>query len=167
MLQRVKGLYLLLFFCWVFSNATMLVAQSTTIYRPSAYSGGRYINPAYAYDGISSTYSYANESNNLGANEYWYGFSAVLGTPSSVKLKITSSVGGSTGATALLAYSTDGGVNWTYIYSGVHTRSQQTDDVVLSNSQDLTKVRVEAQVYAPITTGIQQNIYEIWIEVTE
>ena len=166
--------------CWIFSNGTMLVAQSatqstTTIYRPSAYSTPGYNNPANAYDGNSTTYSLGNGSGYSGNccnDEKWHGFSAVTGTPTSIVLKVTSQVGGTSPCSALLAYATDGGGNpdtYKYIYTGALNRSQRTDDVTLSNSQDLTKVLVQGEVSCPLGSyaGIQQLIYEIWIEVTE
>jgi len=174
MTERVRPAYLLLFFCWILSNATMLVAQTTTIYRPSAYKPSNYNNPRNAFDGNSTTYSLGNGSGYAGAccaAETWYGFSAAAGTPTSIKLKVTSQVGGTSPCTALLQYAMDGGGNpltYTSIYALAVNRSQRTDDITLSNSQDLTKVVVYGQVNCPngSQAGIQQLVYEIWIEVT-
>jgi hypothetical protein len=142
--------------------------------RPST-SSGTYLNPASAYDGSFTTYSYGTVTQSLkGAKsktETWSGFSSAPPGASGMQLNINSSATTQTGGTAEIDYSLNGGTTFTSVYFLENTsRGQQTDSIALSNTQDLTKVRVKGNVYAfsdgTYNTTSMQKVYEIWISGT-
>lgn len=143
--------------------------------RPTA-SSGTYLNPASAYDGSFTTYSYGSVTQSLkgtkSKTETWSGFSSAPPGASGMQLNINSSATTQTGGTAQLEYSLDGGTTFTSVYFLENTsRGQQTDSIALSNTQDLTKIQVKANVFAfsdgTYNTTSTQKVYEIWISGTD
>jgi len=105
-------------------------------------------------------------------SERWYGFPSGAGTTPKV-LKIASAVSLKTteipGPSAGVQYSLDSGIHWTLVYlQEGSSRTQTTDSITLPNTQDITQVRVWADVQGPDpeATGsyVRQYIYDIWIE---
>ena len=78
---------------------------------------------------------------------------------------------GSIGA-ATLSYSIDGGNTFTNVYYlyGNGSFGPQTNTISLSNSQDLTKIQVQAKILTDSSgsgASATQNIIEIWITGSE
>lgn len=144
--------------------------------RPSTFSspGTPYLNPPSAYDGSFSTSSSGNVTEGVkGAKsdiEVWSGFSSAPPGANTIKLNVNSSASVNANGTVTVSYSLNGGAGFTTLYLldfGGGTRSQRTDTITLSNTQDLTKVQVKAESTAfNIGSGIgtaQSAIFEIWI----
>jgi len=157
--------------------SSMAVGQEMGAFtlRPTS-SSGTYLNPASAYDGSLTTYSYGTVTQSLkGAKtktETWSGFSSAPPGASGMQLNINSSATTQVGGTAEIDYSLDGGTTFTSVYFLENTsRGQQTDSIALSNTQDLTKVRVKGSVFAfsdgTYNTTSTQKVYEIWISGTD
>lgn len=144
----------------------------TTIYRPTtntALAGGGFTNPANAYDGNATTYAPGSaKSGVIGSSSSWQGFSSIVGTPTAVKLKVTSQCTYPSGAsgTIIVSYSTDNGSTYTTIYSTAGARATTTDVVTLSTLVNLTQVKVKATVGGTGTAYDNCLMYEIWVEVT-
>lgn len=142
---------------------------------PSTYSGTPgYPNPTYAYDDNFTTASSVSLTQlGKGANarlEDWFGFPAAPSGATGLTLNINSSAVTGTGGDAIIYYSLDGGATFTTVYNLLsnHSRAQQTDVITLSDSQDLTQVRVRAQAGAVVISPggestASQSVYEIWI----
>jgi hypothetical protein len=143
--------------------------------RPTT-SAGTYLNPASAYDGSLTTYSYGTVTQSLkGAKtktETWSGFASAPPGASGMMLNINSSATTQTGGTAEIDYSLNGGTTFTSVYFLENTsRGQQTDSIALSNTQDLTKIQVKGSVFVfsdgTYNTTSTQKVYEIWITGTD
>ena len=131
-----------------------------------------YANPTNAEDGDPNTFASGSPGGaQAQGGEIWSGFGAGPGSRTVVNLKITSA--GVCGTFQFegfaVDYSLNGGATWTTIYSmGVFggactTRSQQTDVVSISTTQDLTQIQVRARFASAGNTSHQ--VYDAWIEV--
>lgn len=144
----------------------------TTTYRPSTHtivSGGGYSNPSNVWDGNASTYAVqSGKSGAGGGTDTWQGWSSIVGTPTSVKLKVTSQATYPTGAhgTTKLEYSTDNGSTWTTVYTTTAARATTTDVITLSIAVNLTQLKIRATVSGTGTAYTNQLLYEAWVEVT-
>src|SRR5260370_11130469 len=137
--------------------------------RPTTASG-TYLNPASAYDGSLTTYSYGTVTQSLkGAKtktETWSGVSSAPPGASGMMLNINSSATTQTGGTAEIDYSLNGGTTFTSVYFLENTsRAQQTDSIALSNTQELTKIQVKGSVFVfsdgTYNTTSTQKLYQI------
>lgn len=141
----------------------------TTTYRPTTntnISGTPWTNPTYAYDGNSTTAASSTAgSTGTGGQQTWQGIPSAAGSPTSIKLKITSS-GSVNSASAFIYYSLDGGSTYTLLHSG--TWGQGTDVITLSNAQSLPNIKVKAGTNGGglRTSHASCSVYEIWVEVT-
>jgi CSLREA domain-containing protein len=161
------------------SISPTLQVQAITTLRPTTFGSnlGIYQNQANAMDGNLSTFSSPLGFTSI-SEGYWYAFPAFTGTPIAINLKINSAavVGSTQSDFASANYSLDGlgftdpSKTWTGIYSigfGVpQTRSQRTDTVALPLSTDLTKLMVDGTVCCTAPPTDNQQIYDIWVEVT-
>lgn len=103
----------------------------------------------------------------------WGGFSAAPGSPSSITLKIASSLAINGSGRALMQYSVDGGASWLGIYDETASFTQRTDSVSIPIATDLTLLRVRAYESADSTesaadglsASTTHTVYEIWLEV--
>jgi CSLREA domain-containing protein len=159
------------------SPSLTVVAPPPTILRPTSSSSplAGYTNPANAEDGNLSTFAdgIANGGTNM---QYWSGFGAAGGSPSQIKLNISSAADcldpfgdGLDGAE--ISYSLDNGNTWHHVYAqgalgadACTNRPQQTDAVSLPVTQNTTKVQVFAELSS--NHGSTHQVYEIWISVT-
>ncbi len=155
-------------------------AASTFTVRPSAYfsSGGGvpYSNPPYAYDGNFTTASIGFEREAVKgfilSYETWWGFPSAPPGATQMQLNVSSAYSSTRGGYAYLWYSLDGGNTFTQVYAEEgQVRGQETNVIPLSESQDLTKVRVEVRCMAgsdgTFQSASEQWVYEIWISGTE
>jgi hypothetical protein len=146
--------------------------------RPSTYSGGGlggpYSHPTYAYDGSFTTASTGSVVQLIGIKgatvsyETWFGFPSAPPGASGIQLNVNSAAVSSRGGDAILYYSLDRGATFKTVYSvNNSSRGQQTDVISLSDTQDLTQVRVKGWIVADTDGTFQstasQSIYEIWI----
>ena len=155
-------------------------AAAQTIYRPSsntAVGGSGFDNPTNFYDGdlsTAATKSVVVGSHNAGggASTQWQGFPAIVGTPTSIVLKIVSKAFAGAGtdisSQAVVTYSTNNGITWNTVYIvSPGFRSEATDAIQLPLTTDLTAVRIRAAVTAaPGSVGASCTMYEGWVEVT-
>ncbi len=148
-------------------------AATFTVY-PSTFSGSPgYSNPTSAYDGSFTTASSVSltqlQKGGSGRLEDWLGFPARPGGATGLTLNINSSAATGPGGQVRISYSLDGGNTFTSVYCLCYggSRAQATDTISLSDSQDLTQVRVRAQALAQsVGTGestASSSVYEIWI----
>jgi hypothetical protein len=156
------------------SGVTCTVCGSTlTTERPTTATanGVAYTNPGNAEDGNLSTSSngVSSPSQQL-SGEIWSGFTNISGA-TSVKLKVSSAANCATSSDGIeLNYSLDGGSTWNLVYimglfgGSCVNRTQQTDIITLSNSQDLTQVKVLALFSS--TGSSSHQVYDVWLEVT-
>jgi hypothetical protein len=153
------------------SGVLCTVCGSTVIVRPTTAMNqtGIYQNTGNAFDNNLNTYS--NPLGQVSASEaIWSGFSSVSGSISSINLKVSSSytVDSSFFDSVGIAYSTDGGSNWTGVYDvgfgSASSRGQQTDVVSLPTNTNLSTFKVSAFING-VPPSVNQNVYEIWIEV--
>jgi hypothetical protein len=156
------------------SGLTTLTAFTLrpTIFSPSI----GYSNPALAFDANFSTASSITVSHvGKGATsrtQDWWGFPNAPTGATGMTLNVNSSAatagGPSSGGAALVYYSLDNGANFTllFIVQNGQTKVPSTNTLALSNSQNLSLVRVraEASVYT-LGPALQttQSVYEIWI----
>jgi hypothetical protein len=156
------------------AGVTCTVCGSTvTTVRPTTATafGVGYSNAANAEDGNLSTYASGIGGGSF-SEEVWSGFGSVSGTPTQINLKISSAANCINASTdgIELSYSLDGGSTWNLVYvMGLYggsctNRSQQTDVISLSTSQNLSQVQVLGIFY---TSGsASHQVYDAWIEVT-
>lgn len=154
-----------------------VIGNNFQISRPTAfapYNGGPYFAPSNAIDGDPNTTSDAvvNDVQISLAGEQWFGFPAYSGPPAvSITLKVSSRVQISNGTTGqgIAAYSLNGGITWTPIYTANGNRNLTTDPVVLSPGQDLTQVRVSQTIEFDSSTAPHGfcigYMVDSWIEV--
>jgi hypothetical protein len=156
------------------ASGAAVIDPTTFTLRPTAYAGNPgYTNPTYAYDGNFSTASSAIVFQTVkGATarlETWFGFPARPPGATGLTLDINSAASTGFNGYANMYYSLDGGSTYKLIYGLLNnqSRGQQTDVIALSDTQDLTKVRIEAQDGAIDVLGMESNaaqwVYEIWI----
>lgn len=150
---------------------------TVTTYRPSADTviQNAFTNPSNVWDGNSTTFSSATSSHSspLAYEDTWQGWPSASGSPTAIKLKITSqaSVSGSGDTVTIkLRYSLDGGSTYTNVYQTSVSRALTTDVITLPNAQNLTQVKIDylVQVTAILngTNSASGKLYEAWIEVT-
>lgn len=156
------------------AGVTCTVCGSTvTTVRPTTATafGVGYSNAANAEDGNLSTYASGIGGGSF-SEEVWSGFGSVSGTPTQINLKISSAANCTNASTdgIELSYSLNGGSTWNLVYvMGLYggsctNRSQQTDVISLSTSQNLSQVQVLGIFY---TSGsASHQVYDAWIEVT-
>lgn len=156
-------------------------AENSFSVRPSEYSGGGqqggYDYPTFAYDGSFKTCSGINlQYGNLGTKdswETWGGFPSAPSGATGMQLNVNSSASVGEGGFAYLKYSLDGGSSSQYMYivGAYGLLSQQTNYISLSNTQDLTKIEVFAEVVVSsdghFASSASQSICEIWISGTD
>jgi hypothetical protein len=144
------------------------VGGVTTTYRPSTANNSDYTPSAAAYDANESVSARGALTGNGSVSTTWSGFSAIVGSPTLVVLKVISSASTSSdGSTVALEYSTDNGASYTTMYSSGSGFGTQTNTATLSNVVDLTHVKVRATVTgAAFDSDNEQLIFEIWCEVT-
>lgn len=153
------------------AGVTCTVCGSTVIVRPNTATNqtGIYQNTGNAFDNSLTTYS--NPLGSTSTSEaIWSGFSSVSGSISSINLKVSSSytVDSSFFDSVGVAYSTDGGSTWTAVYDvgfgSASSRGQQTDVVSLPTTTNLSTFKVSAFING-VPPSVNQNVYEIWVEV--
>jgi len=131
--------------------------------------GTGYTNARLAFDQDTTTYAFGTLSAAGSLVETWLNFPqsgrATLAT--SITLKVISSVTITAGTvTAILTYSTDGGVTSTTIYSVTSSRAKSLDTVTLTLPVVVPSLQVSATIAGSGTTvNASHNIYEIWLEV--
>jgi hypothetical protein len=158
--------------CLIIAVATTAYA-GVTVSRPTQYNGN-YNNPPGAMDGDPNTASLGHTTAGSTCNtrfEYWYGFPSGTGTTPK-RLKVTSTVTNNVQEipkpTVFLEVSTDSGTTWSIIYQTEASQTKTTNSIALPDTQDITKVRVYAEVDCAdaelIGQGPYQYIWDIWIE---
>jgi len=148
------------------------VCGSTVTLRPSTFSSpnGIYQNPGNVFDNNLSTFASPLGGGSI-STEVWSGFGSVSGTITAINLKVSSAyaVDSSFFHSVGVAYSTDGGSTWTAVYNvGFGTsgsRGQQTDVVSLPVGTNLSTLQVDAFINGT-PPSVNQQVYEIWVEVT-
>ncbi|HEX4602976.1 MAG TPA: hypothetical protein VH724_03210 [Candidatus Angelobacter sp.] len=148
------------------------VCGSTVTLRPSTFSSpnGIYQNPGNVFDNNLITFANPLGSGSI-STEIWSGFGTVSGTITAINLKVSSAytVDSSFFDSVGVAYSTDGGSTWTAVYDvgfgTASSRGQQTDVVSLPVGTNLSTLQVDAFINGG-PPSVNQQVYEIWIEVT-
>ncbi len=157
--------------CTVCGGPTVTTFRPTTGLNPDGCCG-IYSPFNSAFDGNLSTFASPLPHNDAINAARWFGFSSFQGTPTAINLKVSSAYIVDPNPNSFdgvsLSYSTDGGNNFTSIYlvGPGASRSQQTDVISLPLTTNLANVQVAA--YTDVFAGgpTNQQIYEIWIEVT-
>ena len=137
----------------------------------SADHPSQWTNLPFAYDQNLTTYATGADNSGLVSptTANFYGFSSVVGTPTSMVLNVSAATICAGTCTFFLKYSLNGGSTWT-AFSGFPTsgtNAQATYQFALSNSQDLTQVQVLGNATWVSGTSAAIRIYEVWIAVTE
>ena len=154
------------------STTATLGITATAILRPTTYSSpnGIYQNPTNAFDNNLATYASPLGGGSI-STEIYNGFGSVSGTITAITLKVSSAytVDFSFFHSVGVAYSTDGGTNWTAVYQvgfgAGGNRGQQTDSVSLPLTTNLSTLQVDGFINGTPPT-VNQQLYEIWLEVT-
>jgi hypothetical protein len=157
--------------CTTCGGPTVTIFRPTTGLNPDGCCG-IYSPFNSAFDGNLSTSASPLPHNDAINAARWFGFSSFQGTPTAINLKVSSAYIIDPNPNSFdgvsLSYSTDGGNNFTSIYlvGPGASRSQQTDVISLPLTTNLANVQVAA--YTDVFAGgpTNQQIYEIWIEVT-
>ena len=178
---------ILLIICLVFSNNLHLQQKLAILpkvkivkanpdieyLKPTAYSNGyNTTNPTYAYDNATTppndTYSDTTTGTDAYPSIVYHTWQTTSNNYSALVLKINRSSSGHSDDQWGIAYSTDGGSNWTYIDSMSSSNvARGTVQVTLSASQDLSQLQVKLdteKIKGP--DGGHVYIYDIWTEGT-
>lgn len=152
------------------TGGTITTISPTTVLSPDGCCGV-YSPFNGAYDGNLGTFASPIPNNDAMNSARWYGFPSFQGTPTAINLKVSSAYtvdpNGSNDAVSL-SYSTDGGNTFTSIYLAGPgaSRAQQTDVISLPLTTNLANVQVSASTLVLAFGPTNQQIYEIWVEVT-